>query len=397
MKVALYYPWIYLRSGCERTIAQLVSHSRHDWTIFTSCYEPESTFPELNQLNIVPLDKVPVKRSFGQVAKAAARIAFTRLPLQDHAALFVFCEGLGDLITLRNRRVPAACLCFTPLRAVFDPHYQSNYLEMNGNGLLRRTLLHGVGAIFRVVDRFLWRHYDAVFAISSEVRERIVRGGLRRREDVELAHPGVTVSDFHPTGEYSRTFVIPGRIMWTKNIELGIAAFKRFLSNPANAAFSLVIAGFVDVKSKPYIAKLRALAVGFPNIRFVERPSDEELFAICSSAYAILYTPFNEDWGLVPLEAMCLEKPVISVNRGGPTELMIDGETGFLVPAEPAAFASAMQTLADDPALVARMGVAGRARAAAFDWRQFAAKIDAYIDGLTVKEEVAAYAFKSAH
>jgi hypothetical protein len=43
MKVALYYPWVYLTSGAERTILELTGRSRHEWTIFTNRFEPENT------------------------------------------------------------------------------------------------------------------------------------------------------------------------------------------------------------------------------------------------------------------------------------------------------------------------------------------------------------------
>ena len=45
MKVALYYPWVYLTSGAERTILELTAHSRHQWTIFTNRFDPDGTFP----------------------------------------------------------------------------------------------------------------------------------------------------------------------------------------------------------------------------------------------------------------------------------------------------------------------------------------------------------------
>jgi hypothetical protein len=45
MRVAAYYPWIYLRGGAERTILETLRRSRHDWTLFTNRYDREATFP----------------------------------------------------------------------------------------------------------------------------------------------------------------------------------------------------------------------------------------------------------------------------------------------------------------------------------------------------------------
>src|SRR5262245_41240735 len=114
MNVALYYPWLYLRSGCERTISELITRSRHNWTLITNRYEADSTFPELKSANVIELSRVPVNRSIKNVLKAGYRIIGQRLPLEGQDALVVFCEGMGDLVTFRNSEIPLVCLCFTP-------------------------------------------------------------------------------------------------------------------------------------------------------------------------------------------------------------------------------------------------------------------------------------------
>jgi alpha-1,3/alpha-1,6-mannosyltransferase len=140
----------------------------------------------------------------------------------------------------------------------------------------------------------------------------------------------------------------------------------------------------VDVKSRPYLQKLRQLADGVEQIRFLVAPSDEELRRLSGESYAIVYPPFNEDWGLAPIEGMAMEKPVIAVNRGGPSESILHGETGLLVDPTPQAFAAAMEKLADNPELVRTMGKKARMRAAEFDWSEFCSKLDACMEELAV-------------
>ena len=387
MNIGLYYPWMYLRSGGERTISELLKRSRHDWTLLTNRYEPDSTFPELRRARIIQLPVVSVNRSFSHVAGAAWQIGRQKLPLQGLDALVVLCEGLGDLVTFRNSALPIVCVCLTPLRAAFDIHYRDNYLALNGNGWTRRLAYSAFAAIFRHVDRLAWKKYARVFAISNEVRKRIAAGRLRSSEDIELIYPGIDLSTLAPSGVQDKTFLIPGRLMWTKNIELGIHAFLRLLARRRDlAGFTLTIAGFVDEKSKPYVEKLRALAQESAHIRFIESPSDETLFELYRSCYCVLFTPFNEDWGIVPLEAMALEKPVISVNRGGPMETIVHGETGFLVEPDAESFSAAMELLTDSPELARRMGAAGRRRAAGFQWKQFCESLDGSLDELIAAE-----------
>ena len=52
MRVALYYPWLYLKSGVERTLLELVTRSRHDWTFITNHYHRDQTYPEFQQLDV---------------------------------------------------------------------------------------------------------------------------------------------------------------------------------------------------------------------------------------------------------------------------------------------------------------------------------------------------------
>jgi glycosyltransferase involved in cell wall biosynthesis len=259
-------------------------------------------------------------------------------------------------------------------------------LERHGNKLWRNMALRLFAKAFRGVDRIAWKRYQRVFAISEEVRRRILQGRLYPEDKIQVIHPGVDFDSFKPGAQREKNFLIPGRIMWTKNIELGIAAFRLLLGRRSDLAdFRLTISGFVDRKSRPYLAQLRRQAESCPQIRLIESPSDAEHMSLYQSAYAIVYPPFNEDWGLVPLEAMALGKPVIALNRGGPRETVLHEETGLLVEPTPTAFAAAMERLADDPALAQGMGERGRARAAGFNWKHFCAALDDSLDEIVAR------------
>lgn len=90
--------------------------------------------------------------------------------------------------------------------------------------------------------------------------------------------------------------------------------------------------------------------------------TNAERSAMLGQGFAVVYTPSNEHFGIVPVEAMYSRRPVIAVNNGGPRESVVDGQTGFLCEAEPKEFAHAMMRLLQNKKAAQDMGVKGRAR-----------------------------------
>jgi glycosyltransferase involved in cell wall biosynthesis len=353
----------------------MVEHSRHEWTLLTNRFDRSNTFPGLSRLNVVELDSVSVERSVLTTAKSCLRLLTQRLPTADCDALVVVCEGLGDLVLFRNS-LPSLCLCLTPLRIAFDEAYRERWAETASP--LKRVLVWAGTAAFRAVDRLAWRRYDRRFCISSEVRRRIVAGGLAEEHEVEVIYPALGVQPETVEPVFGDFFLLPGRIMWTKNVELGIAAFAEFRRR--HPGYRLVIAGMVDKKSEPYLRRLRSLSGD--GIEFRISPSDAELQDLYRTCRATLFTAFNEDYGIVPLEGMSYGKPAISVNRGGPLDTIHHGVNGFLEAPEVSAFAARMSELAASPDRCREMGKAAIVHARTFNWFDFAKRIDDAVESL---------------
>jgi alpha-1,3/alpha-1,6-mannosyltransferase len=383
VRLALYHPWIYLRGGIERTLLELVRHSRHDWTLFTSRFEPGNTFPEFRSLDVQRLGDVPVRRNVTSVAKACFQVALSGRDWSGYDALMISNDGIANLLALRSTGAPLLGFCHTPLKVAYDYKTRARWLALRKPDATTRA---GV-ALFAAIDRPLWRRYRRIFCNSREVETRLLDSGLARCSQTEVTHPGVDTEVLAPSGRREPFFLVPGRVMWTKNIELAIEAFLAFKLGSANRDFRLVIAGMVDEKSRPYFKRLRSIAMGCSDIEFVVSPSDEELFDLYDRSFAVLFTPPNEDWGIVPLEAMSFGKPVISVASGGPQESVLDGTTGFLRPPLADRFTTAMKRLIREPELYGRMSAAARERARLFSWEVFAERIDGYIDGLREAEK----------
>ena len=390
MRLAVYHPWVYLRGGAERVLAELVERSAHDWTVYTHHHDREATFDALRGPEVVELEpRVSVRRSLGPLVHAASTMLRAKLPERGEQALMVSSEGLGDLVAARCT-VPLAAYCHTPLKILHDPNARRALAERSPAKALATTVL---GAPFAAVDRRMWRRFEHVLVNSDEVRQRVLRGRLAADERVEVLHPG---ADLSRAGSPVRDagappyLLVAGRVMWQKNIELAIDAFR--LARQQGLTAELVVAGAVDAKSQDLLAALRQRAGDLP-VRFEVDPEDGRLAELYANALALLYPPANEDWGIVPLEAMAAGTPVIAVDSGGPRESVAHEVNGWLLPPEPQAFADAAIRAAALPDDVREtMAQACRRRAAGYSWDAFVARVDDVMSAVAEQRPVRAAA-----
>ena len=117
------------------------------------------------------------------------------------------------------------------------------------------------------------------------------------------------------------------------------------------------------VENKEHYLELRKLADQYhltTKVTFVRSFSDVQKLTLLNRCTCLLYTPSHEHFGIVPIEAMYMKRPVIAVNSGGPLETVQDGVTGFLCNPDAESFALAMQKFVKDPSLSLVLGEAGK-------------------------------------
>ena len=106
-------------------------------------------------------------------------------------------------------------------------------------------------------------------------------------------------------------------------------------------------------------------------VRFEGRVSADRLAALYARCGSVYYAPIDEDFGMGPYEGFLSEKPVITApDAGGPLDVVIDRETGLVVPAEPRAVAGAVAWLRDHVDEAAAMGRRGKAIADEVTWER---------------------------
>ena len=132
---------------------------------------------------------------------------------------------------------------------------------------------------------------------------------------------------------------------------------------------------FRSVGKGPEGKKLRALAQ--PNIEFLGWKSDADLTGLYAGCRGLIF-PGEEDFGIVPLEAMACGKPVVAFGKGGALETVVDGVTGTFFAAQTAG--DLADAIGRAEAAVFRPG-AIRAHALQFSRERYAAQMRAFIDG----------------
>jgi glycosyltransferase involved in cell wall biosynthesis len=176
-----------------------------------------------------------------------------------------------------------------------------------------------------------------------------------------LYHPPHLAGRLRP-GPYGDYVLSVARLESIKRCDLAVEAM-RCVDRPIR----LLLAGEGTQR-----ATLEALAerIGVQDrVQFLDAVSDEALIELYAGALAVVYAPFDEDYGYVTLESFLSRKPMITAtDSGGPLEFVAEGVNGRIVPPEPEAMAAAINGYASNRTMAAAHGDAGHARASLVTW-----------------------------
>ncbi len=170
-----------------------------------------------------------------------------------------------------------------------------------------------------------WAPSVPVIAISESARKHVPYP----LNFVGVVHHGIPLQDFTPSrrkrGDY---FVWLGRFMPEKGAHRAIEAAKR-------AHVPLILAGVIDrhvKESMDYFEEVIKPQIGTDGITYVGPVNMKQKNNLFSRARGFLNPiEWEEPFGMVMIEAMALGCPVITFARGAAPEIVVDGETGFLV------------------------------------------------------------------
>lgn len=161
-----------------------------------------------------------------------------------------------------------------------------------------------------------------------------------------------------------------GRMVPRKGIDNVIQGLARLRANYGIEARLCVVGGNIagrDAQDRPELERLLDVAEREgvrDSVEFVGRRGRHHLRRYYCAANVFVTTPWYEPFGITPVEAMACAIPVIGSDTGGIRYSVVDGDTGFLVPAHDSdTLAARLATLACEPQLAHRMGQAGARRA----------------------------------
>ncbi|KAJ1983609.1 Alpha-1,3-mannosyltransferase-like protein [Dimargaris cristalligena] len=390
LRIAFVHPDLGI-GGAERLVVDAavgLQEVGHDITVYTSHHDPSHCFRETRDgtLKVQVLGDTIVPRTFGgrfYILCAILRGWLLVLHLLWHhrnSYDVVICDQLSAYIPL---------LKLLHTRVLFYGHFPDQLLVQSGGGALKTHLYRRV---FNALEEHTTQLADRI-VVNSQFTAAVFQNTFPALKDrLTVLYPGINLELYDTPADLTDPRLLPlespkppllsiNRFERKKNINLAIETLAYLRKECGRTNLRLVVAGGYDPRvseNVDHLNELDALAQSLGLQTRIIRPDDQGptdpatqvLFLpsfsenqrtyLLRHALCLVYTPSNEHFGIVPLEAMYSRLPVIAVNSGGPCETVRDGETGFLRPPTAAEFAQPIHEILlkeDDPG---RMGECGR-------------------------------------
>lgn len=309
-RVAIIHYWLVGMRGGEKVIEALCRMFPQA-DIFTHVVDPASLSSVLTKHRIVEtrIGRLPMAKKLYQKYLPLMPRALEELDLSGYD-LVISSESGPAKGVIAPPDAPHLCYCHSPMRYLWDQYH----VYREGAGFMTRMLMPHMAHRLREWDVSSAARVDGFAANSNFVANRI-RKYWRRESDVVA--PPVAVADFAPAPkkELGDFYLWCGELAPYKRPELAVEAFRR-LDLPF-----VVIGGPDDT-----VAKLKSKAG--PKTTFLGKTSFADLKDHMARCRALIF-PGEEDFGIVPVEAMASGRPVIAYGRGGILDTVVDGETGL--------------------------------------------------------------------
>ena len=308
LNIALVHDWLTSHAGGERVLLEM-SEIFPKAPIFTSVFDPKGACPFKNK-DVRPsfLQKFPLLKSKRELLVPLTPFAFEQIDLSKFDLILSSCSMASKGVLSKPGSIQI-CYCHTPSRYLWEPEVDSR-ARSGFFSSLRQNTAHKM----RIWDRVAADRVDYFFANSKYVAGRIKK--YYKRDSIVI-YPPVDVEAYEPVNksDIKDYFLFVSRLVRYKKCDLVIDAF-----NDLGLPLKIIGQG----PDKKYLQKK---AKG--NIEFLGYLSNEEVKKYYQEAKAFVFAA-EEDFGIVPVEAMACGRPVIAYSGGGVKESVVDGVTGVL-------------------------------------------------------------------
>ena len=306
MRVALIHDWLTGMRGGESCL-EVFCELFPDADLYTLVHLPENISATINAM--------PIRTSFIQKLPFCQSRYRHYLPLFPLAVESFDLRGY-DLVLSSSHCVAKGVISdpealhisyvHTPMRYIWEMY--GDYFGPAFSPAPLRSVARAVCHYLRMWDETSSRRVDLFVANSHNVARRIQK---RYRREARVIHPPVDTTLFEVGQGVEDYYLIVSALVPYKRIDLAVKAF-----SARNAPLKVVGTGTED-------RRLRKMAG--PTVEFLGRLSHRELKPLYASCRALLM-PGEEDFGIVPLEAMASGRPVIAYGKGGATETVVPME-----------------------------------------------------------------------
>lgn len=366
--------------GAEDHVAALAeeyARRGHDVEVHTTDLHKEVPFERREMPTLINRVRVTRHRAYTPGTTLHYTIAPTMLRALDEAARgadIVHAHSYGYFHTMASAR--AARRARVPF--FFTPHFHPPW-SMEG-GVARKLLRTFYDPTF---GRLVLRRADRIIGVSTgEVEE------MRKHLPLDLAKVSIIPNGFHhaqfepaPKGDAFRAHLgiggdtplvlFAGRLASNKGLHVLVPAFARLAQ--AHPGAVLVLAG-EDQDQRARLERLAHESDIEKRVRFTGHLTPELYLSALAAADVFVLPSEWEAFGIVLAQAMACGVPCVATRVGGAPDVVVDGETGTLVPyGDEQALASAISVLLVDPDARRRMGEAGKRRAfSEYSWARVA-------------------------
>jgi len=321
LKVALVHDYLREYGGAERVVEAL--HELFpDAPVYTAFFDPDALGMHAGRfdgwdIRETWITKLPFYKKLFSPYRIFAPKAFESLDLSEYDVVISSTNAyFAKAVTTQSgsKKANHYCYCHTPARSLYGYTTMTDWKRNPFTRVIGTLMNH----YLRVVDFQIAQHDFKFIANSGETKRRIAK--FYRRDSVVI-FPPVDVQKVSDTehknlkkrsGDY---YLYVGRLAASKHDDLAIKACTQL-------GVQLKVVG--SGKGEEY---LRSMAG--PSIEFLGGVTDEVLHDVYAGAKALIFPAEDEDFGIVPIEAMGHGVPVLAHRSGGPRETILEGKTGL--------------------------------------------------------------------